>query len=133
MTKIKLIAGGLAGLALVLAVGGGVWWVRSIMAESDKRLARAEAAEAKVAELAEANASLKEANSACNVAALAQSAAGIAALARRETLDEIMTCPASEPTAGPEPKGEPLNDAQDRKMVDFWNRDVFAGLGGVRP
>ena len=129
MTKLKLII----ALALVLAVGGGVWWVRSVMAESDKRLARAEAAEKQAAELAEANLRLKAANAACNVAAVAQSAAAVAALDRREALDEIMTCPAPESAAGPEPKGEPLNAAQDRKMVDFWNRDIFASLGGVRP
>ena len=126
MTRFNFIAILVLGLALSL----GIRWVRFVMDDRDKYLARAEAAEQKIEELAAANQTLEAANGACNLAAQAQSIISQAALARRETLDEIMSCPASPETvpAAAEPKGDPLNAAQNRKMVAYWN-GLFSGLG----
>ena len=95
---------------------------------------RAQKAETENDKLTEANKSLETANFACNRAATAQAAANQAAQARRETLDDILTCPtvtaspASQAAAAVSPKGEALNDNQNRQMVDFYN-GLFAGLG----
>ena len=105
MPNPKLIAAGL----VLLGMFGATWTARGwkagrdiaeVRAELAKTLTRAEAAEDKVAELAEANTKLAAANAACNVAALAQSASSRAALARRDNLAEIMTCPAPQPADG---------------------------------
>ena len=132
MSKFKLIAAAVAGLGLFLAG----WTARGWMDAPDlaAMTARAEKAETRATELTLANQKLEAANFACNRAAVAQAAASQGAQARRETLDEIMTCPAAQAAVAASQKGEALNDSQDRQMVDFWNRDIFAGLGpGVRP
>ena len=133
MSRLKLFVTLAAVFGLVLAT----WSVRGWKADRDlaEMTARAEKAETRAEDLALANVTLEDAVRSCNQAAIAQSAASAAALARRETLDDIMTCPAAPaPAREASPKGEALNDAQDKKMVDFWNHDIFAGLGpGLRP
>jgi len=128
-------------LAVVTFLAIGVIWFKGVLADRDKYLARAEAAEEKaeaaeekIEEMAEANKSLEKANEGCNQAAKAQGAASVAAMARREELAGIMASPAPGPDPGPVAtgtKGVPLNDVQDRQMVVFYN-NLFSGLGGLR-
>jgi hypothetical protein len=131
-TRLKLIAAGLVIVALA-----GLWlYVGRIQARADLALLRAETAEGLAATLAEANDRLKVAQAACNLAAAAQGLAASAALARRDTLDDIMS-PAGGGSAEAAQtaevksslKGEALTNDQSRKLVDFYN-DVF---GGLRP
>jgi len=131
MTKFKIIACAVTAFGLLLAG----WTLRGWKDGQDlaEMTARAEKAESMAAEVILANQKLEDAITSCNQAAAAQSAAAAAALARRESLNDIMTCPAA-PVAVAVTKGEALNESQDRKMVDFWNHDIFAGLGpGLRP
>ncbi|GHV57118.1 hypothetical protein FACS189460_3130 [Deltaproteobacteria bacterium] len=134
--NLKIIGWGLAALAVI-----GVWlYVGRLQDRAELALRRAETAEGLAAGLIEANARLKAAQAACNLAAAAQGIAASAAALRRDTLDEIMTRaegpgPNSAEAAqiaevNPPLKGEPLNDIQSRKLVDFYNRDIF---GGLRP
>jgi hypothetical protein len=126
MTKIKLFG----ALAAVLGVFLAAWLVKGWKDGRDlaEMTARAEKAEKIVADLTLANSNLEAAVQGCNKAATVQAAASVAAMARREELSEIMTCPGPAAASGEKPKGEPLNDAQDIKMVSFYN-NLFAGLG----
>ena len=130
MKKPALIAAGVAMLTLICTAAGVAWTARGWLAGRVIAEVRAELAEvrAKVAELTEANTKLEAASKACNVSAMAQSAAAVAALARREGLSEIMTCPAPEAVTQPKSRGESLNENQDRKMVIYYN-DLFSGFG----
>jgi hypothetical protein len=128
--KIKLIAAGLTALALV----GAGWMARGILADRDltKAVARAEAAENRADDLAEANHRLEAANQNCNRAATEQSAIAADGLDQRGLLAEIMraTSPGLGPTAG-EFKGAPLNDAQKIQLIGFYN-SFFADSGSLR-
>jgi len=136
MTKFKLIVWAAVAFGLTVGLLTTGWTLRGwkdgrALAEMT---ARAEKAETRAEDLTSANLTLEDAVRSCNQAAAAQVAASAAALARRETLDDIMTCPAAPAAVTVSQKGGSLNDAQDKKMVDFWNHDIFAGLGpGVRP
>ena len=120
MTNLKLIV----GLAVILGLLAVSWKNGRDLAEMT---ARAEKAETRADDLAAANVSLEDAVRSCNQAATAQVGAAQAALARREALDEIMTCPAA-PAAGAPTKGEALNENQDSQMVAYWN-SLYSGLG----
>ncbi len=124
LTKCKLAL----VIGTVLTVAALAIHVAGLKAERDRLAAELTALGREAAGLTEANLRLKTAAKACHLATAAQSAATMAALARREELNAIMVSPAPNLGAGPTPKGEVLNDTQDRKMVGYWN-DLFAGLG----
>ncbi len=131
MLKSKILAGAVAAATLI----GGLLYAAHVLAERSEYLARAEAAEAEVERLAKANARLEAAGAVSVAAAALQSTYSVEALARRDELDRIMAEPCPVPTVAENAtvptKGEPINETQSRRLVDFYN-DVFSDVG-LRP
>jgi hypothetical protein len=130
MTQLKLITAGLTALALVLGVASGVWWVRST-------LARAETAEAAVADLTRTNQALEAANQNCNTAAAEQSAIAADALDQRGVLASIMRqgppAPGPPGAGGPRPHNSTaLPASATEASADISSAGMGAGLSPAK-